>query len=183
MNFKHRKNQVGTLTSKVGVYILCDLENVPVYVGQSRDGIRARVQRHLTSARSDIIANRQLDVWEIAYVWAYPVENKAEIGGLEARLFHFFNPKSQLMTGKIPQSIGELTAIPEPSQVVQVMEEEDRIEKLKVEQRLPRKAKQYADIVSHFLAVKNSDEISRAMDAHFVRLKKYHELMVNLAAK
>ena len=30
------------------------------------DGIRSRVARHLTSARSDIIANRQIDVWEIA---------------------------------------------------------------------------------------------------------------------
>ena len=45
----------------------------PIYVGQSVDGIRSRVNRHLTSARSDIIANRQIDVWEIAWVWAYPV--------------------------------------------------------------------------------------------------------------
>jgi hypothetical protein len=62
------------LTNKIGCYVLCDLDEVPIYVGQSVDGIRARVRRHLTSARSDIIANRQIDVWEIAYVWAYPVE-------------------------------------------------------------------------------------------------------------
>ena len=55
-------------------------------MGQSVDGIRSRVNRHLTSARSDSIANRQIDVWEIAWVWAYPVKDKAEIGVLEDEL-------------------------------------------------------------------------------------------------
>ena len=62
-----------TLTNAIGVYVLCDLDGVPIYVGQSKDGIRARVRRHLTSARSDIIANRQIDPWEIAFVQAFPV--------------------------------------------------------------------------------------------------------------
>ena len=61
LNFRRRA--VRTLTNKVGVYVLCDLDQVPIYVGRSSDGIRARVNRHLTSARSDIIANRQIDVW------------------------------------------------------------------------------------------------------------------------
>jgi len=64
-----RRKQVRTLTNKVGCYVLCDLDRVPLYVGQSKDGIRARVNRHLTSGRSDIIANRQVDIWEIAWVW------------------------------------------------------------------------------------------------------------------
>lgn len=62
VDFIFRKKQVSRLTSSIGVYILADLDNVPLYVGQSVDGIRQRVQRHLTSARSDIIANRQVDV-------------------------------------------------------------------------------------------------------------------------
>lgn len=59
-NFIFRKQAVAQLTRQIGVYVLCDLDNVPVYVGQSKDGIRQRVQRHLTSARSDVIANRQI---------------------------------------------------------------------------------------------------------------------------
>ena len=47
-----------SLTNEIGVYVLCDLDQAPIYVGQSTDGARARVRRHLTSARSDIIANR-----------------------------------------------------------------------------------------------------------------------------
>jgi hypothetical protein len=67
-----RSRAVRTLINDIGCYVLCDLDQVPIYVGQSVDGISSRVNRHLTSARSDIIANRQIDVWEIAWVWAYP---------------------------------------------------------------------------------------------------------------
>src|SRR6201995_4056558 len=97
-----RRRAVRTLTNEIGCYVLCDLDEVPIYVGQSVDGIRARVNRHLTSARSDIIANRQIDVWEIAWVWAYPVEERAQIAPLENALFHQFHPKSALMNGKVP---------------------------------------------------------------------------------
>jgi excinuclease UvrABC nuclease subunit len=65
-DFNFRKRAVQQLPRETGVYALCDLDQVPIYVGQSKDGIRSRVARHLTSARSDIIANRQIDVWEIA---------------------------------------------------------------------------------------------------------------------
>jgi hypothetical protein len=54
----YRARQIKDLTDQIGVYALCDLDGVPIYVGQSVDGIRSRVRRHLTSARSDIIANR-----------------------------------------------------------------------------------------------------------------------------
>ena len=96
IDIRFRQQAVRTLTNKVGVYVLCDLDQTPMYVGQSVDGIRARVRRHLTSARSDIIANRQIDVWEIAWVWAYPVEDRGEIGPVESVLFHRFNRQSVL---------------------------------------------------------------------------------------
>ena len=62
IDFSFRRKAVRTLSTQIGVYVLADLDNLPVYVGQSKDGIRKRVQRHLTSARSDVIANRQIDV-------------------------------------------------------------------------------------------------------------------------
>lgn len=99
IDFNFRKTAVRTLTNEIGVYVLCDLDQRPIYVGQSKDGIRSRVARHLTSARSDIIANRQIDVWEIAWVFAYPTQNKEEITLLEGLLFHYFNSISPLMNG------------------------------------------------------------------------------------
>jgi len=162
-DFKFRKNAVKTLTPKIGVYVLCDLDGVPLYVGQSQDGIRMRVARHLTSARSDIIANRQLDVWEVAFVWAYPVKSKTEIGPLEALLYHHFNPKSPLINGTVPPRSEKSSKIPEPAQKVQVMKSEEIAIRQDPAHRLPRQANHYAEIVAHFLEVKQSTQIGKAM--------------------
>ena len=176
-----RRRAVRTLINRIGCYVLCDLDEVPIYVGQSIDGIRARVNRHLTSARSDIIANRQVDVWEIAWVWAYPVEDRADIGALENALFHEFHPRSALMNGKVPRQRTSLAQAPEPYQRVQVMADAEIMEKKDPALRLPRQAEHYSQIVGHFLAVKNSKEIAGAIQAHFQRLQKYHRQLLGLA--
>lgn len=176
-----RRRAVGTLTREIGCYVLCDLDGVPLYVGQSTDSIRARVARHLTSARSDIIANRQIDVWELAYVWAYPVADRAEITRLEDALFHAFHPKSALMNGRVPPAPAVPVDIPQPAQIVQVMADDEIADKRDPALRLPRQAEHYSQIVGHFLAVKNSREIAGAIQAHFQRLQRYHRELLNLA--
>lgn len=181
IDFSFRRKGVGKLTTSPGVYILADLNNVPVYVGQSTSSIRGRVQRHLTSARSDVIANRQIDVWEIAFVWAYPVKTSAKIGPLEAVLFHHYHPKSRLMNGTVPAKPLRRSKIPDPADVVQVMSDEEIAEKKGPELRLPRQAAHYAQLVSHFVSVKNSDQVATSMDAHFERLAKYHSAMLGLS--
>jgi hypothetical protein len=177
-----RRRAVRTLTNNIGCYVLCDLDQVPLYVGQSRDGIRSRVNRHLTSARSDIIANRQVDVWEISWVWAYPVDASSDIMPLETALFHAFHPSSALMNGKVPPvPSGGITTIPKPHQIVQVMSDAEILEKADPALRLPRQAEHYSQIVGHFLAVKNSKEIAGAIEAHYQRLSKYHRQLLGLA--
>lgn len=179
-DFAFRKQAVRLLPTSIGVYALCDLDNIPIYVGQSKDGIRSRVARHLTSARSDIIANRQIDVWEIAYVWAYPLPYTDAINTLEAQLFHLFNAQSPLMNGTVPPKENYGVA-PPPTQVVQVMPEDEIHKRRDPTQRLPRQADHYAQLVDHFLTVKNSVQIARAMDAHFGRLQKYHRMLLGYA--
>lgn len=181
IDLAYRKKMVGTLTNEIGCYVLGDLDNVPLYVGQSVDGIRSRVLRHLTSARSDIIANRQIDVWEIAFVWAYPVEARDEIAPLEDALFHSFHPHSALMNGKVPARPMTNRELPSPTQVVQVISDDEIRGKLDPALRLPRQAEHYSQIVGHYLAVKNSREIAGAMDAHFERLHRYHRELLGLS--
>ncbi len=173
IDLSFRRKALRTLTNDIGCYVLCDLDQVPIYVGQSVDGIRTRVNRHLTSARSDIIANRQIDVWEIAWVWAYPVD-RAAIATLERALFHSFHAVSALMNGKVPIGSESIFHLPAPAQKVQVMKTEEINEKRDPALRLPRQAEHYSQIVRHFLAVKNSREIAGAIQAHFERLQKYH---------
>lgn len=181
INLAFRRKAVRTLTNEIGCYVLCDLDGVPLYVGQSTDGIRSRVNRHLTSARSDIIANRQIDVWEIAWVWTYPVKTRAEINPLENTLFHSFHAKSALMNGKVPRKPETADTLPEPDQIVQVMSDDEIADKKDPALRLPRQAEHYSQIVGHFLAVKNSREIAGAIQAHFERLHKYHKELLGLA--
>jgi hypothetical protein len=178
-----RRRAVRTLTNDIGCCVLCDLDQVPIYVGQSIDGIRSRVNRHLTSARSDIIANRQIDVWEIAWVWAYPVMERTQISPLENTLFHEFHGRSALMNGKVPKLPNTPAKSPEPSQRIQVMPDVEIAEKRDPSLRLPRQAEHYSQIVSHFLAVKNSREIAGAIQAHFERLQKYHRQLLGLAVE
>jgi 2-polyprenyl-6-methoxyphenol hydroxylase-like FAD-dependent oxidoreductase len=169
-----RKSALSALTDEIGVYALCDLDGVPMYVGQSVDGIRSRVRRHLTSARSDIIANRQVDVWEIAYVWAWPVADKLDIEPLEAALFQRFDAQIPLMNGKVlplkPSPVNE-----PDRQDIQVIEEGERLRRLRPDQRLERQIRQYGILVDYIQTVKNAPHLKRALDAHFERLVSYHK--------
>jgi hypothetical protein len=181
IDLAYRRKAVAQLTAKIGAYVLCDLDQVPIYVGKSVDGIRSRVRRHLTSARSDIIANRQIDVWEIAFVWTYPVDKPDDISTIEAALFHHYDKKSALMNGQLPAEPAKAFKLPAPTQKIQVMSDAEIAEKRDPALRLPRQAEHYSQIVGHFLAVKNSKEIARAIQAHFVRLERYHKSLLGLA--
>ncbi|GAK34339.1 hypothetical protein JCM17846_33280 [Iodidimonas nitroreducens] len=50
------------------------------------------------------------------------------------------------------------------------MSDEEIEEKKDPDLRLPRQAQHYAQLVAHFVAVKNSNQVAGAMDAHFERL-------------
>ncbi len=168
-----RTKQLSKLTNSIGVYALCDLDQVPIYIGKSEDGIRTRVRRHLTSARSDIIANRQIDVWEIAYVWAWPVSDLTQIAALEAFLFCKFDSSKPLMNGQTYTSNDEIT-VPE-KEVLQVIEEKTRLQRSLPAQRLPRQISQYLLLVDYIQNVKDATHLKRSLSAHFERLVDYHQ--------
>jgi hypothetical protein len=176
-----RKKALASLTNAVGVYALCDLDEVPIYVGQSVDGIRSRVNRHLTSARSDIIANRQIDVWEIAYVKAWPVEDVAEIPHLEAVLFRAFDDSNALMNGSTPKLAGRMPKkIPIAGQKIQVMSDDDIRVRRDPILRLPRQIEHIGRLVDHILSVKDSAQLRRSLGAHFDRLAAYRKAFFKL---
>jgi hypothetical protein len=145
-------------------------------VGQSVDGIRSRVNRHLTSARSDIIANRQIDVWEIAYVKAWPVETVDDIPWLEAVLFNAFNSEKTLMNGSVPKLLGAMPdELPSSSQTVQVLADDDIKVRRDASLRLPRQIEHIGRLVDHILSVKDSAQLRQSLRAHFRRLDAYRE--------
>ena len=169
-----RKTSLCSLTNEVGVYALCDLDKNPIYIGQSKDGIRKRVSRHLTSARSDVIANRQLDIWEICEVWAWPVENRELIDDLETYLINHYNAISPLVNGKLPAQSGSEPDLPE-KQTIEIMTEEERALRLDPSRRLPRQMEHLTSLFSHILEVKNNPEQRRMLRVHFNRTDVYYQ--------
>jgi hypothetical protein len=72
--------------AKWGVYAFYDYDGEPIYVGQSNEQLRTRIRRHLTNQRTDAVAMRILDVFEVAElelwpIWGYePITKKSQPG-------------------------------------------------------------------------------------------------------
>ena len=58
---------------KWGIYAFFDFDGEPIYVGQTRESLSTRINRHLQNQRTDSVAMRILDPHEVAEVWAWPL--------------------------------------------------------------------------------------------------------------
>lgn len=59
--------------AKFGVYGFYDYDGEPIYVGQTNERLRGRVRRHLTNQRTDAVAMRVLDIFEVAEMELWPL--------------------------------------------------------------------------------------------------------------
>lgn len=59
--------------AKWGVYAFYDYDGEPIYVGQTNEKLRTRVRRHLTNQRTDAVAMRILDIFEVAEIELWPL--------------------------------------------------------------------------------------------------------------
>ncbi|MGV9585997.1 GIY-YIG nuclease family protein [Nocardia farcinica] len=59
----------------IGVYAFYDYDGEPIYVGQTTENFATRIGRHLRGQRSDTLAYRILDPFEVAEMELYPVEH------------------------------------------------------------------------------------------------------------
>lgn len=58
---------------KWGVYAFYDYDNEPIYVGQTKESLGARIRRHLTNQRTDAVAMSVLDPFEVYKIVVYPL--------------------------------------------------------------------------------------------------------------
>ncbi len=61
----------------IGVYSFFDFDDEPIYVGQTYEGLRTRIRRHLTNQRTDAVAMHVLDPVEVASIRIWPFLNLA----------------------------------------------------------------------------------------------------------
>ncbi|MFF0710129.1 MULTISPECIES: GIY-YIG nuclease family protein [Gordonia] len=59
----------------IGAYAFYDYDGEPIYVGQTTEDFGTRIGRHLRGQRSDTLAYRILDPFEVAEMELYPVEH------------------------------------------------------------------------------------------------------------
>lgn len=59
--------------SKCGIYAFYDYDGEPIYVGQTFEGLGARIGRHLTNQRTDAVAMNVLDPFEVAEIRVWPL--------------------------------------------------------------------------------------------------------------
>lgn len=55
-----------------GVYAFFDYDGEPIYVGQTSEKLRSRIRRHLTNQRTDAVAMKVLDPFEVADIEMWP---------------------------------------------------------------------------------------------------------------
>lgn len=177
---EHKKEKVGELTDEPGVYALCDLDAKPVYVGQgisSDRGIRQRVQRHLTSARSDMVANRGIDVWDIAYVRTWPItesyqntEEKKDLADqLEVDVFEMLSEDHTIHNYQ--EVDGQPTAGFDRthSQMVQIIGDTEIEKRSQPRERMLRQLQHLHRLADHMVYVKSSEAQQRALKRHLDR--------------
>ncbi|GAA2673127.1 MULTISPECIES: GIY-YIG nuclease family protein [Actinosynnema] len=56
-----------------GCYAFYDYDGEPIYVGQTNEQLRVRIRRHLSNQRTDAVAMRILDVFEVAELEVWPL--------------------------------------------------------------------------------------------------------------
>jgi hypothetical protein len=59
---------------KCGVYAFYDYDGEPIYIGQTYEGLRSRISRHLTNQRTDAVAMNVLDPFEVAEIAIWPFD-------------------------------------------------------------------------------------------------------------
>lgn len=69
----------------IGAYAFYDYDGEPIYVGQTTEDFATRIGRHLRGQRSDTLAYRILDPFEVAEMELYPVEHLRQVPVKERR--------------------------------------------------------------------------------------------------
>ena len=158
--------------AKWGVYAFYDYDGEPIYVGQTNEKLRTRIRRHLTNQRSDAVAMRILDVFEVADAEMWPLwdmegvsaKNKEAKRALDAYEYTaYLNAIEEsrfkaILNEKIPP-VSETVEMP-PSLRWSLIDEEVREERKHPDIRIARRA----ETISRLAAVaRERGEVSEGL--------------------
>ena len=169
--------------AKWGVYAFYDYDGEPIYVGQTNERLRTRVRRHLTNQRTDAVAMRILDVFEVAEMELWPLwemeearasdpDAKAILNATEYSAYLQAIGRSKfkaILNEKIPP-LSDPVGLP-PSMRFQLVSDETRAERGHPDVRIARRAETIARLaaVAHERG-EVSDGLRRVLVIQAVRL-------------
>jgi len=113
---------------KCGVYAFFDYDQEPIYVGQTNERVGTRIRRHLTNQRTDAVAMKVLDPFEVYKIKVWPLiqyqktsktdEAKIHLNWLELEIYNKLISDSHfnaILNEKAPSSDSKLKfKIPTP---------------------------------------------------------------------
>ena len=116
-------------TARWGIYAFYDYDDEPIYVGQTYEKLSGRIGRHLTNQRTDAVAMRVLDPFEVFRVQMWPLWQFDSITGKDPQ---FAAAKAVLNQHEYTAYFNALAAskfgailneeIPPPSELVEMPE-------------------------------------------------------------
>lgn len=150
-------------SAKWGCYAFYDYDGEPIYVGQTNERLSSRIRRHLTNQRTDALAMRILDVFEVAELrvwplWGYQAVNskspdfkqaKQHLDALEFTVYDQALAKSSfgaILNEIIPPKREEV-ALP-PSQPFQLINDATRLERGHPDVRIARRSENLARLAA-----------------------------------
>ena len=160
-----------------GVYLFYDYDAEPIYVGRTRESLRTRIRRHLTNQRTDAVAMRVLDPFEVAEIemwpfWRPPSEPEDWLDRAEFTVYQLALKESEfniiLNEADIPET--ELIKLP-ASYRVAILPASLRVERQHPDVRLARRARTIADLARVISERKVTLGIRRTLWAQARRLE------------
>lgn len=161
---------------KHGVYLFYDYDGEPIYVGRTKERIRARIRRHLTNQRTDAVAMSVLDPFEVAEIEIWPFWEVPEadnwLNRAEFTVYRLALQNSQfqavLNENDIPEA--ELIALP-ASYRAAILPESQRTGRRHPDVRLARRARTIANLARVISERKVKIGIRRTLWAQAKRLE------------
>ncbi len=169
-----------------GVYLFYDYDHEPIYVGQTRENLRARIRRHLTNQRTNAVAMSVLDPFEVADIEMWPFwdlsksQEQEDVKDILRRAEYtvYQNAMEQsafniiLNEAEIPSA--DLIELP-PSVKASILGAEDRKNREHPDIRLARRARTIANLARVISERRVKPGIRRTLWAQAQRLDKLAE--------
>lgn len=168
--------------AQCGIYAFFDYDDEPIYVGQTIEGIRGRISRHLTGRRSDAVAKFVLDPFEVLSIEVWPMfdleglpkeAKKRAVDAGEYLVYQAVLRASRfgavLNEGDIPEPGADIE-LP-PSVKGQIIPEELITDRAHPDIRIARRAKTIANLAQLISERKVNDNIRRTLVVQAQRLE------------